>query len=59
MTGCLSEQTTVALTVPKTLFLSSPGFDDAFRCIERLSMYVFDLPVDAAVKQFQNMSEAF
>ncbi len=35
------------------------GFDDAFRAIERLSMYVFDLPVDVAVKQFQEMTEAF
>ena len=36
-----------------------PGFDDAFRAIERLSMYVFDLPVDVAVKQFKEMNEAF
>ena len=35
------------------------GFDDAFRAIERLSMYVFDLPVDTAVKQFKDMNEAF
>ena len=35
------------------------GFDDAFRAIERLSMYVFDLPVDVAVKQFKDMNEAF
>jgi len=35
------------------------GFDDAFRTLERLSIYVFDLPVDVAVKQFQEMNEAF
>ena len=35
------------------------GFDDAFRAIERLSMYVFDLPIDTAVKQFKDMNEAF
>lgn len=35
------------------------GFDDAFRAIERLSMYVFDLPVDVAIKQFKDMNEAF
>ena len=42
-----------------TNFCSFPGFDDAFRAIERLSMYVFDLPVDVAVKQFKDMNEAF
>lgn len=36
-----------------------PGFDDAIRAIERLSIYVFDLPVDVAVKQFKEMNEAF
>ena len=29
------------------------GFDDGFRLLERLSLYVFDLPVNLAVKQFQ------
>ena len=33
----------------------SLGFDDAFRAIERLSMYVFDIPEDTAVKQFKDM----
>ena len=41
------------------LSLLFSGFDDAFRAIERLSMYVFDLPVDVAVKQFKDMNEAF
>ena len=41
------------------LFFCFIGFDDAFRAIERLSMYVFDLPVDTAVKQFKDMNEAF
>jgi hypothetical protein len=36
-----------------------PGFDDAFKAIERLSMYAFNLPVNVAVKQFQDMNEAF
>ena len=35
------------------------GFDDAFRALERLSIYVFDIPVNVAVRQFQDMSEAF
>jgi hypothetical protein len=40
-------------------YVVKSGFDDAFRAIERLSMYVFDLPVDVAVKQFKDMNEAF
>ena len=35
------------------------GFDDGFRAIERLSIYAFNLPVNVAVKQFQDMNEAF
>ena len=40
-----------------TLFIA--GFDDGFRAIERFSCYHFDLQVDVAVKQFQDLSEAF
>ena len=40
----------------KTLF---PGFDDTFKLLERLSVYVFDLPVNIAVKQFEELEEAF
>ena len=35
------------------------GFDDAFKLLDRLSLYVFDLPVNLAVQQFQQMEEAF
>ena len=45
--------------VPHTSFLLLQGFDDAFRALERLSIYVFDIPVNVAVRQFQDMSEAF
>ena len=37
----------------------SLGFDDTFKLLERLSVYVFDLPVDIAVKQFEELEEAF
>ncbi|CAB4063471.1 unnamed protein product [Lepeophtheirus salmonis] len=40
-------------------YVVKTNFDDAFRSIERLSLYGFNLPVDVAVKQFQDMSEAF
>ena len=35
------------------------GFDDTFKLLERLSVYVFNLPVDVAINQFQTMDEAF
>ena len=31
----------------------------AFKLLDRLSLYVFDLPVNLAVQQFQQMEEAF
>lgn len=40
-------------------YVSKTGFDDGLRAIDRLSMYVFDIPVNVAVKQFQDMNEAF
>ena len=39
--------------------IPTPGFDDALKLLERLSLYVFDLPVDLAVQQFQELDEAF
>ena len=35
------------------------GFDDTLKLLERLSVYVFDLPVDVAITQFQQIEEAF
>ena len=40
-------------------YVVKTGFDDAFKAIERLNLYTFNLPVDVAVKQFQQMNEAF
>ena len=40
-------------------YVSKTGFDDGFKTLERLNMFVFDLQVDVAIKQFQNMNEAF
>ena len=42
-----------------THFIVITGFDDTFKLLERLSLYVFDLPVDVAVNQFQQIEEAF
>jgi len=35
------------------------GFQDAFHTLDRLTNYKFDLPVDLAVRQFQNIKDAF
>ena len=40
-------------------YVSKTGFDDGFKTLERLNTFVFDLQVDVAIKQFQNMNEAF
>ena len=40
-------------------YVGKTGFDDGFKTLERLNTFVFDLPVDVAIKQFQNMNEAF
>lgn len=36
-----------------------PGFQDAFHTLDRLTTVNFDLPVDLAVQQFQNIKDAF
>lgn len=35
------------------------GFQDAFHSLDRLTHVHFNLPVDLAVRQFQNMKDAF
>jgi len=55
----LRNQTILETFYTNWSYVVKSGFDDAFRAIERLSMYVFDLPVDVAVKQFKDMNEAF
>jgi hypothetical protein len=36
-----------------------PGFEDSFHSLERLSQFKFELPVDLAIRQFQNIKDAF
>lgn len=40
-------------------YVAHTGFRDALRTIDRLSHYQFDLPVDLAVRQFQNIKDVF
>lgn len=40
-------------------YVAKTGFDDSFRCLEKLGELNFDLPVDLAVRQLQNIKDAF
>ncbi|KAL0119623.1 hypothetical protein PUN28_007813 [Cardiocondyla obscurior] len=40
-------------------YVVKTGFQDAFYILDRLTSYKFDLPVDLAVRQFQNIKDAF
>jgi len=55
----LRNQTILETMYQPSSYVVKTGFDDGFRLLERLSLYVFDLPVNLAVKQFQDMEEAF
>jgi len=45
--------------LPFYFFLLFPGFEDCFHSLDRLTQFKFDLPVDLAVRQFQNIKDAF
>lgn len=40
-------------------YVVKTGFQDAFHTLDRLTSYKFELPVDLAVRQFQNIKDAF
>lgn len=40
-------------------YATKTGFEDAFKSVDKLSQYDFDLPVDLAVRQLQNIKDAF
>uniref|UniRef100_T1J021 RUN domain-containing protein n=1 Tax=Strigamia maritima TaxID=126957 RepID=T1J021_STRMM len=40
-------------------YVSKTGFEDSFRTLDKLSSFNFDLPVDLAIRQFQNIRDAF
>ncbi|XP_043466603.1 RUN domain-containing protein 1-like [Leptopilina heterotoma] len=40
-------------------YVIKTGFQDAFHTLDRLTNHKFDLPVDLAIKQFQNIKDAF
>ena len=56
MTKTMTKYITLESNLQLCLFA---GFDDSLKLLERLSMYVFDLPVNIAVRQFEDMAEAF
>jgi len=40
-------------------YAASTGFDDALKCLDKLTGVKFDLPTDLAVRQLTNITEAF
>ncbi|XP_049953896.1 RUN domain-containing protein 1 [Schistocerca serialis cubense] len=40
-------------------YVVKTGFEDSFQSLDRLSRFKFDLPVDLAVRQLQNIKDAF
>lgn len=42
-----------------TSYVVNTGFQDALQSLDRLTPYNFDLPIDLAVKQFQNIKDVF
>ncbi|XP_068629919.1 RUN domain-containing protein 1 [Battus philenor] len=42
-----------------TSYIVNTGFQDTLQSLDRLTPYNFDLPVDLAVKQFQNIKDVF
>lgn len=42
-----------------TSYIVNTGFQDALQSLDRLTPYNFDLPIDLAVKQFQNIKDVF
>jgi len=55
----LRNQTVTETMYQPWSYTVSTGFDDSLKLLERLSLYVFDLPVNIAVRQFEDMAEAF
>ncbi|KAM7287591.1 hypothetical protein ISCGN_031282 [Ixodes scapularis] len=40
-------------------YVRKTGFEDALRSLDSLAAFDFDLPVDLAIRQLQNMKDAF
>ncbi|XP_023347513.1 RUN domain-containing protein 1, partial [Eurytemora carolleeae] len=54
----LRNQTILETMYQPSSYVVTTGFDDGFHLLERLSLYVFNLPVNLAVKQFQILFHA-
>jgi len=40
-------------------YCAKTGFEDALRSLDKLSAINFDLPIDLAIRQFQNIKDVF
>lgn len=55
----LKTRSLIDLYYSSTSYVVNTGFQDTLQSLDRLSEYTFDLPVDLAVKQFQNIKDVF
>lgn len=55
----LKNRSLIDLYYSSTSYIVNTGFQDALQSLDRLTVYKFDLPVDLAVKQFQNIKDVF
>lgn len=40
-------------------YAAKTGFQDSLQSLDQLTSYKFDLPVDLAIRQFQNIKDVF
>lgn len=40
-------------------YVAKTGFQDSLQSLDQLTNYKFDLPVDLAIRQFQNIKDVF
>lgn len=55
----LKSRSLIDLYYSSTSYVVNTGFQDALQSLDRLTNHKFDLPVDLAVKQFQNIKDVF
>lgn len=55
----LKSRSLIDLYYSSTSYVVNTGFQDALQSLDRLTPHKFDLPIDLAVKQFQNIKDVF
>lgn len=52
-------KTIMKVCYSSTSYVANTGFQDSLQSLDRLNAFKFDLPVDLAVRQFQNIKDVF